>query len=155
MVAPHQLVLLVEGNDIAMAKTIIISIKEILRVLDGDSMEIRLDHGRKFYSETIVRLNGLDTPEVRGAEKVHGLKVKEIVQGWIEARKDNLMVISYQWEEKFGRLMVDLREQTLEPKQTLCQFLLANKLARPYLGEKRFPWTAEELAPVIAWTAPV
>jgi micrococcal nuclease len=134
-----------------MAKTIVFSIREVVKVYDGDSMLVMLDHGRRIYSEVKVRLNGLDTPETRGDEKPWGLKVKEVAQDWIATRKDTLIVVSYMWEEKYGRLMVDFRDKFTGSKQSLCEFLLANKLARPYAGEKRKPWTAEQLAAVDAW----
>jgi len=131
-------------------KLITITVKTC-RVIDGDSMDVMFDHGRKVYSESGVRLAGLDTPESRGVsemEKACGLKVKKAVELWFKKLQDSnkqIMFLSYEWEEKFGRLVGDFREQTAGHVETLGEYLLRNKLARPYHGEKKIDWTKEEL----------
>jgi len=62
---------------------------EVLRVVDGDTFELKIDLGFKIVHENTFRLYGVNTPETRGKERPQGLKVKEYVKNLIEMiRKD-------------------------------------------------------------------
>lgn len=111
---------------------------------DGDTLNVVLDRGERDYSERNVRLVGLDTPETHTknlTEKKCGLKVKDIVQKWLAAHP-NCVFHACQWkeQEKYGRFLGDF----VDGKESLCKFLLINKLARPYNGEAKVEWTPEQ-----------
>lgn len=55
---------------------------EILRVVDGDTVEARIDLGFDTHRVEMLRLVGIDAPEITGNEKTEGLKVK----AWLESK---------------------------------------------------------------------
>ena len=58
------------------------AIKEIVRVVDGDTIDILIDLGFDLTKKERVRLAGIDTPESRTKdleEKAMGLEAKEFL----------------------------------------------------------------------------
>ena len=78
---------------------------EVLRVVDGDTFDLKIDLGFKIIHENRFRLYGVNTPEVRGKEKVRGLKVKEYVKGLIEGK---MIVVETFKKGKFGRYVSEI-----------------------------------------------
>jgi len=58
---------------------------EIVRVIDGDTVEARIDLGFDTARLETLRLYGINTPEMRGAEKLEGQKAK----AWLETQLAN------------------------------------------------------------------
>lgn len=52
----------------------------VTRVVDGDTFDAVIDVGFDVKVVARIRLNGVDTPEVRGEERAEGLKAKERVR---------------------------------------------------------------------------
>lgn len=52
----------------------------LLRVVDGDTIDLDVDLGFNIHQKMRIRLMDIDTPEIRGEEKVKGLKVKDLVE---------------------------------------------------------------------------
>ena len=48
----------------------------IKRIIDGDSVVLDLDHGRKIWQEVYARLYGINAPEMRGEERSKGLEAR-------------------------------------------------------------------------------
>lgn len=59
-------------------------IVQIVRVIDGDTLEAWLQIAPRLAYFADLRLQGVDTPEIRGACKSEGLRVRDIVAGWME-----------------------------------------------------------------------
>ena len=56
----------------------------IVSVYDGDTVTVDLDLGLKVWARgQVLRLYGIDTPEIRGAERPAGVKVRDFVRGWL------------------------------------------------------------------------
>lgn len=68
----------------------------VLRVIDGDTVEVEIDLGFSVSMTRKVRLYGIDAPEVRGAEKLRG-----------EEARDHLIKLSYLYalNQQEGRVM--------------------------------------------------
>ena len=49
------------------------------KVIDGDTIEVIVDCGFRRYSVERLRVLGIDTPEVVGANRAEGLKAKTFV----------------------------------------------------------------------------
>lgn len=83
------------------------NIKKIDRVVDGDTVYLTVDLG--FYVDYRVRLRveGIDAPEVRGSEKIEGLKVKEYAIG-ILANQETLILRTTGKPDKYGRWLGDI-----------------------------------------------
>lgn len=110
------------------------------RVVDGDTIRCVVDLGFMVSYGPEVRLAGLDTPERNTAE---GRIVTAYVEWWLSL--GGVTLVSKELDrEKFGRVLGDF--QTSAHHITLCTVLLQSGLARPYTGERKVPWTVEQLA---------
>ena len=81
-------------------------ITKIMKVVDGDTVDVILDLGFDMYKKERVRLAGIDTPESRTRdleEKEMGLEAKEFLERrmndcdnlWVRTEKDG----------KYGRML--------------------------------------------------
>ncbi len=65
---------------------------EILRVIDGDTVDVDIDLGFGVWMrKERVRIHGIDTPESRTRdkeEKIYGLAAKEFVKSYLKAGSD-------------------------------------------------------------------
>ena len=84
-------------------------IKKVLKVVDGDTIDVDIDLGFNISYTQRVRLAGIDTPESRtkdAREKALGLEVKDKLKKSIEAAK--LVVVKTEKPdstEKYGRIL--------------------------------------------------
>jgi micrococcal nuclease len=84
-------------------------IKQILKVVDGDTIDADIDLGFDISLTKRIRLAGVDTPESRTAdvnEKKYGLESKE----WLKHKVENAKNILIKTElpdstEKYGRII--------------------------------------------------
>jgi len=122
---------------------------KIIKVLDGDTVDIDLDLGFKIIlANQRVRMAGVDTPESRttiAEEKVRGqlskkkLAEKLPVGSWqiIETQKSDSN------DDKFGRI---LGVFILEDGTRVNDWLIQNNYAVPYKGENKELTQAEHQA---------
>jgi micrococcal nuclease len=122
---------------------------KIIKVLDGDTVDIDLDLGFKIIlANQRVRMAGVDTPESRttiAEEKVRGLLSKKKlaeklpVGSWqiIETQKSDSN------DDKFGRI---LGVFILEDGTRVNDWLIENNYAVPYKGENKELTQAEHQA---------
>ena len=90
---------------------------KILKVYDGDSFIFLVSLGLNTYVEIKARLNGIDTPEVRGKEKVDGKLVKVFVEDLFDAFED--ITIKTHKTGKFGRWLVDVDLDGMDLKKLI------------------------------------
>ena len=84
-------------------------IKEIYKVIVGDTIDASIDLGFGIYLTKRIRLAGIDTPESRTTnvkEKIMGLESKD----WLKHRVENAQCILIKTElpdstEKYGRII--------------------------------------------------
>jgi len=107
------------------------------RVIDGDTIEVDLElpFGIRIHSN--CRLRGIDAPERHNPS---GKRLKEYLTYFLE---DKELVCLYIKDDKFGgRFVGDLifgEEDTL-----LTEYLLEQRLVKPYASGKRSLWTVEQ-----------
>lgn len=101
---------------------------KVLSVYDGDTITVEIDHGFHVKQTIKVRLIGIDTPEVRGPEKVEGKKVRDILRKkidgkniWLQTHKDRT--------GKYGRYLATVRLGSLN----INAWLVKNGYAKKYL----------------------
>lgn len=85
-------------------------VREITKVVDGDTVDAIVDLGFYTYVEARFRLWGIDAPEVRGEEREEGLLSKRHVEDWLaEAITKDLRVRSRKevGRDKYGRWVGD------------------------------------------------
>ncbi len=56
----------------------------LARVIDGDSVVLRIDLGWHITAEYPVRLLGVNSPEKRGITNAAGVAAQDYTQGWFE-----------------------------------------------------------------------
>ena len=81
-------------------------VKEVAKVVDGDTVDLVLDLGFKLYKKERCRVAGIDTPESRTRdlkEKKYGLEAKAFLQD-VLANAENLTVRTEK-DGKYGRML--------------------------------------------------
>ena len=84
-------------------------IKEIVKVVDGDTVDVLIDLGFSVYHKERVRLSGIDTPEMNSknlTEKEIAKKAKAFLTVWLKDQK-NLTIKTYK-DDKYGRLLGEI-----------------------------------------------
>ena len=110
----------------------------VLRVVDGDTVEVaaRVWLGQSVH--TLVRLDGIDTPELHGpcaAER----RLAEQARDWLRAAVDGrpVQLTDLRHDKYGGRVRAHLRTAA---GGDIGAALVAAGLARPYAGGRRLPW---------------
>jgi micrococcal nuclease len=114
-------------------------VKKVLKVVDGDTIDVDIDLGFSISYSQRVRLAGIDTPESRTkdkAEKVLGLEVKDRLKKAIDAAT-NIVIKTEKPDssEKYGRILgwVFLDDNKVSINQTLID----EGYAWGYMGETK------------------
>ena len=114
-------------------------IKKVLKVVDGDTIDVDIDLGFNISYYQRVRLAGIDTPESRTTdkeEKILGLEVKDRVKHLI----DNAKTVVIRTEkpdssEKYGRILGWLYLDGAET--SVNHALIADGFAWEYMGDAK------------------
>ena len=109
----------------------------LLRVIDGDTIDVNIDLGFNIWHKGRIRMAGIDTPESRTRnkeEKVLGLAAKARLKELL--KKKNLSINCTKEKGKFGRILADV----LANDVNINKQLMDEGHARPYQGGKKIPW---------------
>lgn len=79
---------------------------EVLRVVDGDTIDFAVELGFFMTARIRVRLLDVDAPEIRGGSKVAGQIVAEKVREWCDT--NNRCVIVTTKTGKYGRWLAEV-----------------------------------------------
>lgn len=84
-------------------------ISNILKVVDGDTVDLSLDLG--FYVTVVqrIRLDGLDTPEMHSKdvnEKKLAQEAKQFIEKWLSENKD--LTVKTKKDDKYGRMLGEI-----------------------------------------------
>ena len=105
---------------------------------DGDTIYITMPGLPPELSEMLVRVAGVDTPEIRGkceTEKTRAIQARDfVVRSLAEAR--SVSFCNPKWG-KYGKRVI--AEVVLDGK-SLAAILIKNELGRPYSGGRREGW---------------
>jgi len=114
-------------------------VKQVLKIVDGDTIDVDIDLGFDISFTSRVRLAGIDTPESRTTdkkEKVLGLEVKQRLKDVLS--KSSSVVIRTEKPdstEKYGRILgwifIDGAEKSVN------EALIADGYAWGYMGETK------------------
>jgi micrococcal nuclease len=114
-------------------------VKEVTKVVDGDTIDVIIDLGFDIMFSSRVRLAGIDTPESRTtnkAEKVLGLESKEYLKKYLkDAKSVVIKTEKMNSSEKYGRILgwVYLNGDT----ESLNDKMINDGYAWGYLGETK------------------
>jgi len=87
-------------------------VNKVIKIVDGDTIDVILDMGFDILYKKRVRLFGIDTPESRTRDKVekkYGLLSKKFLQEQLKKAK-KVVIKTYKGDEtgKFGRILGDV-----------------------------------------------
>ena len=105
---------------------------EVLRIVDGDTLDARIDLGFDVHVNKRIRLMGIDTWESRTrdkAEKVKGLAAKARLKELMKQDKNKFKLISH-GTGKFGRVLGDIEISV----GNVCDILVEEGHAYSYFG---------------------
>jgi micrococcal nuclease len=105
----------------------------LVSVYDGDTIRVDLSLGFNIWQlNKPIRLYGIDTPELRGAERPQGLVVRDIVEQRLR-QADRLIIETHKdTTGKYGRLLGTVHYRVGDQWRNLNQELLEEGLAAVY-----------------------
>lgn len=77
------------------------------RIIDGDTIIVRIDLGFDIQTVREVRLRNINCPELRGDSKPAAIKALEFARTWLAVGDGRFTVISYGWD-KYRRIEGEL-----------------------------------------------
>ena len=96
------------------------TVKEVIKVVDGDTVDIVIDLGFNISLHQRVRIKGINSPETRTKnveEKIKGMSAKVFAEQWF-AQSGPLTVKTYK-DEKYGRLLGEFFRGTENYTETI------------------------------------
>ena len=116
--------------------TVIVS--KVISVYDGDTFRVNIDSLPPIVGKNIpIRLNGVDTPEIRGKckyEKDLAIKARDFVRNKLANAKE--IKLNNLQRGKYFRVVANVMVDGVN----LEQELLDNELAYKYTGGKKSSW---------------
>ena len=112
----------------------------LVRVLDGDTIEVLARIWPDHYVETLVRLDGIDAPELRGrcaAEIAQAERAKARLAVLLAGAR--LQLVDVHYGKYAGRVVARV---LTEDGRDVAATLLAENLVRAYRGGRREGWCA-------------
>jgi len=113
---------------------------KVVKVVDGDTIKVLANTFPGNWVETSVRVNGIDTPEIKGKceeEKRLALMAKRFV---ISAVGEKVELRNVFLGKFAGRVVADVVIPDSKMGKDLGVLLVQAGLARPYTGGKREGW---------------
>ena len=109
----------------------------IERIVDGDTVDVRLDLGFGIWTQERIRLDNIDTPETRtrdSKEKFFGQLAAQRVEELMPVGSEQVFVsLEFNPTDMYGRCFGDF---VVGPDATLTQMLLAEHLAVNYHSDR-------------------
>ena len=118
----------------------------ILRVVDGDTVDLMVDLGFSVHHKIRVRLYGINTPESRTKdlkEKELGLKAKKYVEDWCTNHKWVFVNTIPDKNDKYGRVLARIysSDKVDDPKTACLNIdMIQSGNAREYFGVGDKTW---------------
>jgi micrococcal nuclease len=113
---------------------------KIIKVVDGDTVDVIIDCGFSMFTQQRVRLLGINTPETRTKdleEKKRGLAAKQRLKELVKLGKNNCTIhTALDKKGKFGRLLGVIYNKEIDSR-AFNDILVAEGHAVPYYGGAR------------------
>ena len=116
---------------------------KILRVVDGDTVDVDIDLGFGVWMhKERIRLYGIDTPESRTrdkVEKIFGLEAKKMVETWLPPGSTQFLITEKDRTGKFGRILGKFKifDGKNDRESTLNEWMIENHYAVAYTGQSK------------------
>lgn len=79
---------------------------KVVRVVDGDTVDAAVDLGFGITYKIKIRLSNFSAPEIRGNERLLGLKVKAMVEKLVLDK--DVVIETIKTKDKYGRYLAKL-----------------------------------------------
>ena len=118
----------------------------VLKVIDGDTIDLVIDLGFNIHHKIRVRLYGVNTPESRtkdAAEKELGLKAKSFTTDWLDRHKWVYVNTIPDKNDKYGRILARIySSEEINDAKTAClnTDIIQAGYAREYFGVGDKTW---------------
>lgn len=118
----------------------------VLKVIDGDTIDLMIDLGFNIHHKIRVRLYGVNTPESRtkdAAEKELGLKAKSFTTDWLDRHKWVYVNTIPDKNDKYGRILARIySSEEINDAKTAClnTDIIQAGYAREYFGVGDKTW---------------
>ena len=109
-------------------------ISEVLRVIDGDTVDVMIDLGFNIRMKQRIRLSHIDAPSIHTLDeevKKYGMRAKEKLEEYLKT--GDILIVSTQnpnKTEKYGRILGELYVEG--NRLTASEYLFANQYAWVY-----------------------
>lgn len=101
---------------------------KVIRVIDGDTVELDIDLGFTIHWKSSCRLYGINTPELNSKDKDEKLKALEAKNFLIQELPVGLdVVINSKKLDKYGRPLVEVMNNNININQELLVLGLAKE----------------------------
>lgn len=102
-------------------------VEEVVRVIDGDTVELLIDLGFNTLTKQKVRLRAINAPEIRGPEKEKGVQSKEHLYTLLHSYDvDTLYVETIKDKQgKYGRYLCTI---FAKQKDTSTEVIINNQM---------------------------
>lgn len=115
---------------------------KVIKIVDGDTVDLEIDLGFKLYTLQRCRLDGIDAPELTSKDKDKKELAQKVKKYLIEKLIGKTILVETKKQGKFGRYLVkiwiykDIEKLILEEK-SINQDLIDKGYAEEYHGGKR------------------
>jgi len=113
---------------------------KVIKVYDGDTFTVEAYPWPGLEAKASVRVNGVDTPEIRGkcdAEKQKAIEARDFVKDLILG--ETIFLQNVKHGKYAGRVVADVK---LEGGDNLATMIISQGLGREYHGGAREGWCA-------------
>lgn len=84
----------------------------VIRVIDGDTVELSIDMGNKTRWQSSFRIRGIDAPEMHGASRAAGEASKAVLTRLLS---NGIERVTTHKPDKYGRWLVDIKVSATIP----------------------------------------
>lgn len=112
---------------------------EVLRVVDGDTVEVVAMPWPRWSVRILVRLRGIDTPELRGAcasERLAAHDARRTLQDMLTAAEGRVLLVDPEIGSFAGRVVAGVKVNGVD----VAAELIDAGYGRPYDGGRRAGW---------------
>jgi micrococcal nuclease len=119
---------------------------KVLKVIDGDTLDVMIDLGFNIHHKARIRLYGVNTPESRTkdlAEKDLGLKAKQFTTDWTVRHQQVFINTIAGKDDKYGRILARVySDKDISSEKTAClnSDIVSTGYAREYYGVGDKTW---------------
>ena len=107
----------------------------VQRVIDGDTVLLRVDFSAAPVLPVTCRLLGIQAPEMgsKANPDLAGWLAKSQVINWLSEREGQTLVVDFLGRDKYGRSLVEIRD---DGGECLNEFLLRSGNAKPFMRRR-------------------